>query len=101
VEDIGTRAKRIEAQREVEVVIERLKRLIGLRRRKGGEREMTSDIEESAEPSAEESSAEERTGEEAAAAEPAEEAAEAAPAEESAVEEPGPEEPAAEEQTTS
>lgn len=66
---VGARANHIEAQREVEAVIERLKRLIGLRRREGGERAVTPDVEESPEPSAEEPSAEERAGEEAAAEE--------------------------------
>jgi hypothetical protein len=102
VEGVGARAKHIEAQREVEAVIERLKRLIGLRRREGGEREVTPDVEESPEPSAEEPSAEEQAGEEAAAEEaPVEEAAEAVPAEEPTAGEPGAEEPAEEEQTTS
>jgi len=101
VESVGARAKHIEAQREVEAVIERLKRLIGLRRREGGGRAVTPDVEESPEPSAGEPSAEEQAGEEAAGEEaPAEEAAEAVPAEETAGE-PGAEEPAEEEQTTS
>src|SRR5262245_9681441 len=92
---VGAGAKRIEAPQEVEAVIERLRRLIGLGRRKGGEREMTPDIEESAEPSAEEASAEEQAEEQAAEEAPAEGAEEAAPAEG-----PAAEEPPAEEQTT-
>jgi hypothetical protein len=52
-------ATRIEARKEVEAVIERLTRRIGLRFRRGGQREMTPDVEASAEPSAEEPSAEE------------------------------------------
>jgi hypothetical protein len=96
VEGVGAGAKRIGGRQEVETVIERMRRLIGLGRRKGGEREMTPDIEESAEPSAEEASTEEQAGEESAADEaPAEGAEEAAPAEE-----PAAEEPPAEEQTT-
>jgi hypothetical protein len=99
---VGARAKHIEAQREVEAVIERLKHLIGLRRRKGGQREVTPDVEEPAEPSAEEPSAEEQAGEEAAAEEaPVEEAAEGLPAEGPTAGEPTAEEPPAEEQTTS
>jgi hypothetical protein len=95
-EGVGAGAKRIGARQEVETVIERMRRLISLGRRKGGERKMTPDIEESAEPSAEEASTEEQAGEESAAEEaPAEGAEEAAPAEE-----PAAEEPPAEEQTT-
>jgi hypothetical protein len=82
------------AQWEVEAVFTRLLRRVGLRLRRGGEEEVTPDVEESAEPSAEEPSAEEQVGEEPAAEE------EAAPAEEPVPEEPAAEEPAAEEQTT-
>jgi hypothetical protein len=93
VEGVAAGTKRIEAQREVEVVIERLTHRIGLRLGRGGEREMTPDVEASAEPSAEEPSAEEQAGEEPAAEEaPAETTAEAPTAE------PAPEEPAASEQ---
>jgi hypothetical protein len=101
VESVGTGTKRNEAQREVAAVITRLTRRIGLRLGRGGEREMTSDIEESPEPSAEELSAQEQAREEAAPEEaPAEGAAEAVPAKEPAAEEPAAEESAAEEQTT-
>jgi hypothetical protein len=87
-------------QQEVEAVSTRLTRLIGLRRRKGGEEEVTPDVEESAEPSAEEPSAEKQAGDEPAAGEaPAEEAV-AATAEEASAEEPPAEEPPAEEQRT-
>jgi hypothetical protein len=102
----GAGATRIEARKEVEAVIERLTRRIGLRLRRGGEREMTPDVEASAapsaeEPSTEEPSAEEQPEEEPAAEEaPAEAAAEAVPAEESAAEEPPVEEQTSEEQTT-
>jgi hypothetical protein len=86
------------APREVKAVIKRLTHLIGLRVGRGGEREMTPDIEPSAESPAEEPPAEEQAGEEAAAEEaPAEEAAEAAPTEEPAAEEPPAEEPPPEE----
>jgi hypothetical protein len=95
VEGVGAGAKRIEAQREVEAVITRLTRRIGLRLRRGGEEEMTPDVEPSPEPSAEEPPAKEPAAEEPAAEEAAEGAAEAAPAEE-----PAAEEPPAEEQTT-
>jgi hypothetical protein len=87
-------------RQEVEAVSTRLTRLIGLRRRKGGEEEVTPDVEESAEPSAEEPSAEKQARDEPAAEEaPAEEAVAATP-EEAAAEEPPAEEPPAEEQTT-
>jgi hypothetical protein len=96
VESVGAGTKRIEVQPEVVAVINRLKRRISLRSRRGGEEEMRPDVEESAEPSAEEPPAEERAGDEPAAEEaPSEEAAEAAPAED-----PAAEEPPAEEQTT-
>jgi hypothetical protein len=101
VEGVATGTKRIEAQREVEAVIERLRHRIGLRFGRGGEREMTPDVEASAEPSAEEPSAEEQAGEKPAAeATPAERAAEAVPAEEPAAEEPPVEEQSGGEQTT-
>jgi hypothetical protein len=76
-------ATRIEARKEVEAVIERLTRRIGLRFRRGGEREMTPDVEASAEPSAEEPSAEEPSTEAPSAEERPEEepAVEEAPAE--------------------
>jgi hypothetical protein len=97
-EGVPAGATRIEAaRREVKAVIKRLTRLIGLRFGRGGEREMTPDIEPSAESPAEEPPAEEEAREEPAAEEaPAEEAAEGAPTEEPAAEEP-PAEPAAEE----
>jgi hypothetical protein len=96
VESVGAGTKRIEAQREVVAVINRLRRRMSLRSRRGREEEMKPDVEESAEPSAEEQPAQEQAGEEPAAEEaPSEEAAEAAPAEE-----PAAEEPPAEEQTT-
>jgi DNA-directed RNA polymerase specialized sigma24 family protein len=95
VEGVGAVAERIETEREVRAVIRRLTDRLSLRRRRGGEREMTPDVEASAEPSAEE-----QAGEEPAAAEaPAEETAEAVSAEERAAEEPPGEEPPAEEQT--
>jgi hypothetical protein len=106
VAGVSAGAMHIKARKEVEAVIERLMRRIGLRFGKGGEREMTPDVEASAEPSAEEpsteeSSAEERPEEEPAAEEaPAEAAAEAVPAEEPAAEEPPVEEQTTEEQTT-
>jgi hypothetical protein len=97
----GAGAKRPQANREVRAVIERLTRLIGLRFGRGGEQEMTSDVEASgeppAEPAAEEKAAEEPVAEEAPAEEPA---AEAMPAEEPAAEQPPAEEQAAEEQPT-
>jgi hypothetical protein len=96
VESVGAGTKRIEAQREVEAVINRLRHRMSLRRGRRGEEEMRPDVEESAEPSAEEQPAQEQAGEEPAAEEaPPEEAAKAAPAEE-----PAAEEPPAEEQTT-
>jgi hypothetical protein len=98
------------AQQEVEAVITRLLRRVDLRLRKGGEKEVTPDVDESAEssveepsarepvvqePSGEEPSGEEQAGEEPAAeAESAEAAAEAAPAEAASEEAP------AEEQST-
>jgi hypothetical protein len=106
VEGVGAGAKRIDARKEVDAVIERLTRRIGLRFGKGGEREMTPDVEASAEPSAEEPSSEapsteEQPEEEPAAEEaPAEAAAEAMPAEEPAAEEPPVEEQTSEQQTT-
>jgi hypothetical protein len=97
----GAGAKDLEARREVKAVIKRLTRLIGLRFGRGGEREMTSDVEASGEPSAEEPAAEEKAAEEPVAEEaPAEQAAEAEAAEEPAAEEPPVEEQAAEEQPT-
>jgi hypothetical protein len=96
VESAGAGTTRIEAQREVEAVINRLRQRMRLRRRRGGEEERRPVVEESAEPSAEEQPAQEQAGEEPAAEEaPSERAAEAAPAEE-----PAAEEPPAEEQTT-
>ena len=106
VEAVAAGTKRIEAQREVEAVIERLRHRIGFRRGRGAEREMTPDVEASAEPSAEEPSAEEPSAEEqagekpAAEATPAETAAEAAPTGEPAAEEPPVEEQRGGEQTT-
>jgi hypothetical protein len=83
-----TGLKRLDAHREVEAVINRLRQLIGPRLKRGGGREMTPEEEVSAEPSAEEPSAEERAGEEPATSEAlAEEATEAASAEEPAAEE--------------
>jgi hypothetical protein len=96
VESAGAGTKRIEAQREVEAVINRLRQRMRLRRGRGGEEERRPVVEESAERSAEEQPAQEQAGEEPAAEEaPSERAAEAAPAEE-----PAAEEPPAEEQTT-
>jgi hypothetical protein len=89
-EVVGAGAKRIEAQREVELVIERLTRRIGLRFGRGGEPKMTPDVEASAEPP-EEEQAEEPAVEEASV--------EAAPAE-PAAEKPSVQEPTSEEQTT-
>jgi hypothetical protein len=87
-------------QREVEAVITRLTRRVGLRLGRGGEERVTPDIEESAEPSAEEPSAEQQAeGERAAKEAPAEVAAEAA-ADEPAPEQAAAEEPPAEERTT-
>jgi hypothetical protein len=106
VEADAAGTKCIEAQREVEAVIERLRHRIGFRRGRGGEREMTPDVEASTEPSAEEPpaeepSAEEQAGEKPAAVEtPAETAAEAVLAEEPAAEEPPVEEQRGGEQTT-
>jgi hypothetical protein len=105
VEGVGAGGERIETLREVRAVIRQLTHRIGRRLRRGGEREMTPDVEASAEPSAEEASAEQLAGEEPAAAEApaeetAEETAEAVPAEEPAAGEPAAEEPPAEEQTT-
>jgi hypothetical protein len=106
VTGVGAGATRIEARKEVEAVIERLTRRIGLRFGKGGEREMTPDVEASAEPSAEEPSTEEPSTEEqleeepAAEEAPAEAAAVAVPAEESVAEEPPVEEQTTEEQAT-
>lgn len=92
---VAAGAERLEAQGEVIAVIKRLARRIGLSFGRGGEREMTPDVEPSAEqPSAEEPSA----GAEEPAAEEA--AAEAVPAEEPAAEEPPVEEQTAEEQPT-
>jgi hypothetical protein len=98
----GAGAKRLEARREVRAVSKRLTRLIGPRFGRGGEREMTSDVEESGEPSAEEPAAEETAAQEPVAEEaPAEgAAAEATPAEEPAAEQPPVEEQTAEEQPT-
>jgi hypothetical protein len=96
----------LKAQREVEAVFTRLTRGVARRIGRGGEEEVTPDVEESAEPSAEEPSAEEpaaeeQAGEETAAEEaPAEGAAEAPSGEEQAPEEATAEEPPAEEQTT-
>jgi hypothetical protein len=70
VEAVAAGTKCIEAQREVEAVIERLRHRIGLRRGRGAAREMTPDVEASTEPSAEEPSAEEPSAEEPAAEEP-------------------------------
>lgn len=93
-----THAERL---REVTALINRLRHLVDPRRRRGGEREMTPDVEAPAEPSAEEPPAEQEAGEQAAAEEaPAEEAAEAAPAEEPAAGEPSEEESPAEEEPT-
>jgi hypothetical protein len=101
VEAVAAGTKCIEAQREVEAVIERLRHRIGLRRGRGAEREMTPDVEASTEPSAEKPSAEEQAGEKPAAEEtPAETAAEAVLAEEPAAEEPSVEEQRGGEQTT-
>jgi hypothetical protein len=95
-EGLPAGAKGIEAaQREVKAVIKRLTRLIVLRVGRGGEREMTPDVEPSAESPAEEPPAEEEEASEEPAAE--EEAAEAAPTEEPAAEEPPAEEPPPEE----
>jgi hypothetical protein len=74
---------RLDAHREVATVINRLRHLIGPRLRRGGEREMTPDVEASAEPSAEEPPAEEQAGE----AEPEGPAAEEPSAEEASAEE--------------
>jgi hypothetical protein len=97
----GAGAKRLEARKEVRAVSKRLTRLIGLRFWRGGEQEMTSDVEASAEPpaepAAEEKAAEEPVAEEAPAEGPA---AEAMPAEEPAAEQRPVEEQAAEEQPT-
>jgi hypothetical protein len=91
VECVGAGTKRIEAQREVEAVINRLRQRMRLRRGRGGEEEMRPDVEESAEGSAEEPPAQEQAGKEPAAEEaPSEGAADAAPAEEPAAEEPHP-----------
>jgi hypothetical protein len=88
------------AQQEVDAVIKWLTRRVGLRLGRGGEEKVTSDVEGSAEPSAEEPSAEGQVEEERVAEEaPAEGAAEAAAAEESAPEQAAEEAPA-EEQTT-
>jgi hypothetical protein len=83
VAGVGAGATRIEARKEVEAMIGRLTRRIGLRFGRGGEREMTPDAEASAEPSAEEPSTEESADEQpveepAAGEAPAEAAAEAA-----------------------
>jgi hypothetical protein len=95
-EGVPAGATRIEAaQREVKAVIKRLTRLIGLRFGRGGEREMTPDIEPPAESPAEEPPAEEEAKEEAAEAAPTQEPA----AEEPPAEEPPPEEPPAEGRT--
>jgi hypothetical protein len=83
---VGT--KRIDAQREVEAVIERLTRRIGLRLKRG-EPGMTHDVEASTEPP------EEQPAEEPAAEEVTPEAAPGEPA----AEEPPVEEPTSEEQT--
>jgi hypothetical protein len=93
VEAFAARARSVAAQGEVEAVIKRLGQRVGLRLRRGGEREVTPDVEPTAElsaeePSAEEPSVEEATAEAAGAPEPAEESA--AP----------PEEQTGEEQTT-
>jgi hypothetical protein len=89
IEGVAAGTKRIEAQREVEAVIERLTHRIGLRLGRGAEREMTPDVEASTEPSAEEPPAEEPSAEEQAGEKPAaaETPAEAVPAEEPAAEE--------------
>jgi hypothetical protein len=81
-----------DAQREAKAVIKRVKRRIGLRLGRGGEGEITSDVEPSVEPSAEGAPAEEQATEEPAA--------EAAPAEAVRAEEPATEEPTGEEQAT-
>jgi hypothetical protein len=94
------------AQQEVEAVITRLLRRVDLRLRKGGEKEVTPDVEESAEssaeePSAQEPAAEEQPEEETPAAEvPAEGAVEAVPGEQPAPEEATTEETPGEEHTT-
>ena len=105
------------ANRPTDALIKRLPRLIRLRLRRGGEREMTPAEEPATatttvtttitttittttttgEPAAEEPAAEEPAAEEPAAEEPA---AEEPAAEEPAAEEPAAEEPAAEEQPT-
>jgi hypothetical protein len=97
----GAGAKRPQANREVRAVIKRLTRLIGLRFGRGGEQEMTSDVEASGEPPAD-PAAEEKAPEQSVAEEPPAEgpAAEAMPAEEPAAEQPPAEEQAAEEQPT-
>jgi hypothetical protein len=69
VDSVGAGTKRIEAQREVEAVINRLKHRMSMRRGRGGEEDMTPEVDESAEPSAEEPPAEEQAGEEPAAEE--------------------------------
>jgi hypothetical protein len=98
VEGAAAGAKRFDVQKEVEAVIERLRRRIAFRLGKGGEREMTPDVEASAEPSAEEPSTEEPSAAEQAEEEPAaeEEAAVEAAGEAGPVEEPAAEEPAGE-----
>jgi hypothetical protein len=93
-------AKRLEAQREVKALFKRLTRVIGLRFGRGGEREMTPDVEASAEPSAEEPPAEQTEEEPETEETPTEEVAEAAPAQEAAAEQPPVEEQATEEQPT-
>jgi hypothetical protein len=79
-------------QREAKAVIKRVTRRIGLRLGRGGEGEMTSDVEPSVEPSAEGAPAEEQATEVPAAEE--------APAEAVRAEEPATEEPTGEEQAT-
>jgi hypothetical protein len=89
------------AHQEVETVITRLTRRVGLRFGRGGEKKVTPEFEESAGPSAEEPSAEGQAKEERAADEPpAEGAAEAAAAEEPAPEQAAAEGPPPEEETT-
>jgi hypothetical protein len=92
----GAGAMRIEARKEVEAVFERLMRRIGLRSARGGEQEMTPDVEASAEPSAEEPSPEESSAKE----QPEEPAAEEAPAEAASEAVPAAEEPPVEDQTS-
>jgi hypothetical protein len=93
-------------QQEVEAVITRLLRRVDLRVRRGGEKEVTPDVEESAESSAEEPSAQEPAAEEQPEEEtpagkvPAEGAVDAVPGEQPAPEEATAEETPGEEHTT-